>query len=75
MSSVLMMTSPCIFGMALANKALDFTLLRFGIGFGLSTFVSCQFWTASMFNVKIVGKHSRLSLSNCSSMQVHYVCF
>lgn len=55
MSSVLMMTAPCIFGMALANKALDFILLRFGIGFGLSTFVSCQFWTASMFNVKIVG--------------------
>ena len=56
MSSVLMMTAPCVFGMALANKALDFTLLRFGIGFGLSTFVSCQFWTASMFNVKIVGE-------------------
>lgn len=55
MSAVLMMTAPCVFGMALANKALDFTLLRFGIGFGLSTFVSCQFWTASMFNVKIVG--------------------
>ena len=55
MSSVLMMTAPCVFGMALANKALDFILLRFGIGFGLSTFVSCQFWTASMFNVKIVG--------------------
>lgn len=56
MSSVLMMTAPCVFGMALANKALDFTLLRFGIGFGLSTFVACQFWTASMFNVKIVGE-------------------
>lgn len=55
MSAVLMCTAPCVFGMALANKALDFILLRFGIGFGLSTFVSCQFWTASMFNVKIVG--------------------
>lgn len=55
MSSVLLMTAPCVFGMALANKALDFILLRFGIGFGLSTFVACQFWTASMFNVKIVG--------------------
>lgn len=55
MSVVLLMTSPCIFGLALANKAIDFALLRFGIGFGLSAFVACQFWTACMFNVKIVG--------------------
>ena len=58
MSVVLLMTSPCIFGMALANKAIDFALLRFGIGFGLSAFVACQFWTACMFNVKIVGTFS-----------------
>lgn len=49
------MTAPCVFGMSLANEAIDFIMLRFGIGFGLSTFVACQFWTASMFNVKIVG--------------------
>ena len=59
MSAVLLMTAPCVFGMALANEAIDFIMLRFGIGFGLSTFVACQFWTASMFNVKIVGEHCR----------------
>lgn len=55
MSFVLLLTSPCVFGMSLANSAIDFIMLRFGIGFGLSSFVACQFWTASMFNVKIVG--------------------
>lgn len=55
MSVVLLLSAPCVFGMALADKAIDFIMLRFGIGFGLSTFVACQFWTACMFNVKIVG--------------------
>ena len=59
MSIVLLMTAPCVFGMALANSELDFIMLRFGIGFGLSAFVACQFWTSCMFNVKIVG--ARLS--------------
>lgn len=57
MSVVLLMSAPCVYGMALANKALDFIMLRFGIGFGLSAFVACQFWTTCMFNVKIVGTH------------------
>lgn len=55
MSVVLLMSAPCVFGMALAQKAIDFIMLRFGIGFGLSAFVACQFWTTCMFNVKIVG--------------------
>jgi hypothetical protein len=55
MSVVLLTTSAPVFGMALATKALDFILLRFAIGFGLAVFVACQFWTSSMFNVKIVG--------------------
>jgi MFS transporter, NNP family, nitrate/nitrite transporter len=41
--------------MALANNDIQFIMLRFGIGFALATFVACQFWTASMFSVKIVG--------------------
>ena len=57
MSVVLLLSAPCVFGMALANKAIDFIMLRFGIGFGLSAFVACQFWTTCMFNVKIVGAH------------------
>lgn len=55
MSSVLLTSSAFVFGMALADDGMSFALLRFGIGFGLSAFVACQFWTASMFNVKIVG--------------------
>lgn len=64
MSVVLCLSAPCVFGMALADKAIDFIMLRFGIGFGLSTFVACQFWTACMFNVKIVGA----PLLTCSPM-------
>jgi MFS transporter, NNP family, nitrate/nitrite transporter len=55
MSCVLLTTSSCVFGMALAGSAIDFIMLRFGIGFALAAFVCCQFWTACMFNVKIVG--------------------
>lgn len=55
MSVTLLLTSPAVFGMALAAEPLHFIMLRFGIGFGLSTFVACQFWTSCMFNVKIVG--------------------
>lgn len=55
MSFVLLTTSAATFGLALAKTPLEFVMLRFGIGFGLSAFVACQFWTASMFNVKIVG--------------------
>jgi MFS transporter, NNP family, nitrate/nitrite transporter len=61
MSTVMLTSSAAVFGMALANKPIDFIMLRFGIGFGLSAFVACQFWTASMFNVKIVG----VLLSSC----------
>jgi nitrate/nitrite transporter NarK len=55
MSVVLLTTAAPVFGMALASKALDFILLRFAIGFGLAVFVTCQFWTSCMFNVRIVG--------------------
>ena len=65
MSVVLLMSAPCVFGMAMANKAIDFIMLRFGIGFGLSTFVACQFWTACMFNVKIVGMQTLLAPLAC----------
>lgn len=63
MSSVLLTSSAFVFGLALANGPVSFALLRFGIGFGLSAFVACQFWTASMFNVKIVGANALLHVS------------
>lgn len=65
MSVVLLLSAPCVFGMALANKAIDFIMLRFGIGFGLSAFVACQFWTTCMFTVKLVG--ASLASQTCAS--------
>ena len=55
MSAVLLLTAAPTFGIALAHNHLQFILLRFGIGFGLATFVTCQFWVSCMFNVRIVG--------------------
>jgi MFS transporter, NNP family, nitrate/nitrite transporter len=64
MSVVLLTCSPCVYGLALANKAIDFIMLRFGIGFVLSVFVACQFWTSCMFNTKIVGALPRTPLTS-----------
>lgn len=55
MALVMLASAPCVFGMALANGHISFTLLRFGIGFSLASFVACQYWTTQMFNVNIVG--------------------
>lgn len=71
MAAVLLMTAPCVFGMALVTDPLGFILSRFGIGFGLSTFVACQFWTAQMFNVKIVGAANATSGGAHTMAAVH----
>eukprot|EP00958_Prasinococcus_capsulatus_P024314 scaffold3768_cov376-Prasinococcus_capsulatus_cf.AAC.29 len=55
MSLLLLSSAPFVFGMALVNDATGFILCRFFIGFGLATFVGCQFWTSVMFSGKIVG--------------------
>merc|ERR1711998_171428 len=48
-------TAPAVFGMANVTTPLGFILCRFFIGFGLATFVACQFWSSVMFTPKIVG--------------------
>jgi NNP family nitrate/nitrite transporter-like MFS transporter len=54
--AVLMLgTAPAVFGMANVTTPLGFILCRFFIGFGLATFVACQFWSSVMFTPKIVG--------------------
>ena len=48
-------TAPAVFAMANVQTAIGFILCRFFIGFGLATFVACQFWSSVMFTPKIVG--------------------
>ena len=62
MSAVLLLTAPCVFGMALASTPLQFIMLRFGIGFALSAFVTCQFWSSCMFSTRIVGARTACCL-------------
>ena len=52
---LLLMTAPAVFAMATVTSPIGFLLCRFFIGFGLATFVACQFWSSVMFTPKIVG--------------------
>jgi len=52
---LMLSTAPAVFGMANVTTPLGFILCRFFIGFGLATFVACQFWSSVMFTPKIVG--------------------
>eukprot|EP00959_Pyramimonas_sp_CCMP1952_P288432 6031438-Pyramimonas_sp.AAC.1 len=47
--------APAVFGMATVTTPIGFLVSRFFIGWGLATFVACQFWSSVMFNPKIVG--------------------
>jgi len=52
---LMLMTAPAVFAMATVTSPIGFLLCRFFIGFGLATFVACQFWSSVMFTPKIVG--------------------
>lgn len=47
--------APAVFGMATVTTPIGFLISRFFIGWGLATFVACQFWSSVMFNPRIVG--------------------
>lgn len=58
---MLLLTAPAIFAMCLINSAAGFILLRLLTGLSLSSFVACQYWCISMYNVRVVGTVTSLA--------------
>ncbi|KAI5071709.1 hypothetical protein GOP47_0013960 [Adiantum capillus-veneris] len=63
----ILLTAPAVFYMATVSTATGFILCRFFIGFSLATFVTCQFWMASMFSAPIVGLTTGIT-SGCGNL-------
>ena len=52
---LLLLSSSAIFGMALVNSSAAFIVCRCIIGFSLSSFVPCQYWSSVLFTAPLVG--------------------
>lgn len=60
-ASVLLGTTPFVFGMTLIHNAASFVAMRMLVGLSLSMFVVNQHWMTQMFNTKLVGRANALS--------------
>ena len=61
MGFLLLLSSSAVFGMALVNDSASFIVCRCLIGFSLSSFVACQYWTSVMFTAPLVGSANALA--------------
>jgi NNP family nitrate/nitrite transporter-like MFS transporter len=61
MGFLLLLSSSAIFGMPLVNSSAAFIVCRCIIGFSLSSFVACQYWTSVLFTASLVGSANALS--------------
>jgi MFS transporter, NNP family, nitrate/nitrite transporter len=75
MAAVLLLTSPAVFCISIVQTPVEFAVVRFFIGLGLSAFVCCQYWCSQMFNVKIVGTANALAAGwgNLGGGLTHFV--
>lgn len=61
MGFLLLLSSAAVFGMSLVNSSASFIVCRCIIGFSLSSFVACQYWTSVMFTAPLVGSANALA--------------
>lgn len=61
MGALLLLSSSAVFGMSLVQSSAAFIVCRCIIGFSLSSFVACQYWTSVMFTATVVGSANALA--------------
>eukprot|EP00891_Asterochloris_glomerata_P003456 jgi/Astpho2/3456/Aster-07053 len=60
-AALLLCVASFVFGICLVENHISYIIVRLLIGFGLATFVCCQFWTSIMFAPTVVGMANAIS--------------